>query len=444
VDFAPNTAKARAVIAQALSRGHTWLAPVEISALLEAYDIPIAPARLARSPEEAAEVSRLVIGRYGGCVVKIMSRDIVHKSDLGGVALDQRSVEQVVDTTRRMLERVAAEAPLARVDGVTIHPMVRRPNARELVMGVADDPTFGPVIVFGRGGKAVEVINDKALALPPLDLSLARGLIEQTQVVRALRDYRDVPAADIDAVALLLVKISQLSADVPEIRELELNPVLADSDGVVVVDARVAVAPFSGRSISTANPRFAIAPYPKAQERRTSLKNGTSVQLRPVRPEDEEMYKVFFTHVSPDDIRLRFFGPVKEFSHAFIARLIQIDYARSFVSVAVEEATGLMLGVVRLMLDVNHEKGEYAILLRTDMKGQGLGWKLMKYMIEFARAEGIHEVEGQVLSENLPMLSMNQALGFKIMEDPHEHGVKKVVLDLTEPPTEAAIRPDKR
>ncbi|MBB4196947.1 GNAT family N-acetyltransferase [Rhodoblastus sphagnicola] len=443
VDFAPNTSKARAVIAQAISRGHEWLAPVEISALLEAYDIPIAPARLARSPEEAAEVARLVLGRYGGCVVKIMSRDIVHKSDLGGVALDQRSIEQVVDTTRRMLDRVAAEAPHARVDGVTIHPMVRRPNARELVMGVTDDPTFGPVIVFGRGGKAVEVINDKALALPPLDLSLARALIDQTQVARALRDYRDVPAADVDAVALLLVKISQLSADVPEIRELELNPVLADADGVVVVDARIAVAPFTGRSMSIANPRFAIAPYPKAQERRTALKNGTPVQLRPVRPEDEEMYKVFFTHVAPDDIRLRFFGPVKEFTHAFIARLIQIDYARSFVIVAVEEETGLMLGVVRLMLDVNHETGEYAVLLRSDMKGQGLGWKLMKYMIEFARAEGIHEVEGQVLSENQPMLSMNQALGFKIMDDPHEHGVKKVVLDLTEPPTEAAIRPDK-
>ncbi|WP_296712144.1 bifunctional acetate--CoA ligase family protein/GNAT family N-acetyltransferase [Rhodoblastus sp.] len=440
VDFAPDTSKARAVVQQAIARGNSWLAPVEISALLEAYDIPIAPARLARSPEEAAEVARLVLGRYGGCVVKIMSRDIIHKSDLGGVVLDLRTVEQVVEATRKMLERVAIEAPHAQVDGVTIHPMVRRPNARELVMGVTDDPTFGPVIVFGRGGKAVEVINDKALALPPLDLSLARGLIEQTRVVRALRDYRDIPAADIDAVALLLVKLSQLSADIPEVRELELNPVLADSDGVVVVDARALVAPSEGRVLSGCNPRFAVSPYPKAQERRTTLKNGTPVQLRPVRPEDEEMYKVFFTHVSPEDIRLRFFAPVKEFSHAFIARLIQIDYARSFVCVAVDENTGLMLGVVRLMLDADHEHGEYAVLLRSDLKGQGLGWKLMKYMIEFARAEGIKTVEGQVLSENQPMLSMNQALGFTIQDDPGEHGVKKVVLDLTQPPTEAETR----
>jgi acetyltransferase len=440
VDFAPDTSKARAVVQQAIARGNSWLAPVEISALLEAYDIPIAPARLARSPEEAAEVARLVLGRYGGCVVKIMSRDIIHKSDLGGVVLDLRTVEQVVEATRKMLDRVAVEAPHARVDGVTINPMVRRPNARELVMGVTDDPTFGPIIVFGRGGKAVEVINDKALALPPLDLSLARGLIEQTHVVRALRDYRDVPAADIDAVALLLVKLSQLSADIPEVRELELNPVLADSDGVVVVDARASVALSEGRVLSGCNPRFAVSPYPKAQERRTTLKNGTPVQLRPVRPEDEEMYKVFFTHVSPEDIRLRFFAHVKEFSHAFIARLIQIDYARSFVCVAVDENTGLMLGVVRLMLDADHEHGEYAVLLRSDLKGQGLGWKLMKYMIEFARAEGIKTVEGQVLSENQPMLSMNQALGFTIQDDPGEHGVKKVVLDLTKPPTEAETR----
>ncbi|MGO9389826.1 bifunctional acetate--CoA ligase family protein/GNAT family N-acetyltransferase [Rhodoblastus sp.] len=441
VDFAPNTAKARAIVQQAIARGHNWLAPVEISTLLEAYDIPIAPARLARSPEEAAEVARLVLGRYGGCVVKIMSRDIVHKSDLGGVVLDLRSVEQVVDATRKMLDRVAIEAPDAKVDGVTIHPMVRRPNARELMMGVTDDPTFGPVIVFGRGGKAVEVINDKALALPPLDLSLARGLIEQTRVVRALRDYRDVPAADIDGIALLLVKISQLSADIPEMRELELNPVLADADGVVVVDARVHVAPFTGRTVSGGNPRFAIAPYPKTQERHTTLKNGTPVQLRPVRPEDEEMYKVFFTHVLPEDIRLRFFAPVKEFTHAFIARLIQIDYARSFVCVAVEEQTGLMLGVVRLMLDADREQGEYAILLRSDLKGQGLGWKLMKYMIEFARQEGIKEVEGQVMNENGPMLSMCQALGFRIVDDPQEHGVKKVILDLSHAPTEAELKP---
>ena len=440
VDFAPNVSKARAIVQQAISRGHEWLAPVEISALLEAYDIPIAPARLARSPEEAAEVARLVLGRYGGCVVKIMSRDIIHKSDLGGVVLDLRSVEQVVDATRKILDRVAVEAPGARVDGVTIHPMVRRPNARELVLGVTEDPTFGPVIIFGRGGKAVEVINDKALALPPLDLSLARAMIERTRVVRALHDYRDIPGADIDAIALLLVKISQLSADIPELRELELNPVLADAAGVIVVDARVKVAAFSGRGLSGGNPRFAIAPYPKAQERRTQLKNGTPVQLRPVRPEDEEMYKVFFTHVLPEDIRLRFFAPMKEFSHAFIARLIQIDYARTFVCVAVEEATGLMLGVVRLMLDVDREHGEYAILLRSDLKGQGLGWQLMKYMIEFARQEGVTMVEGQVLNENAAMLQMCQALGFDLIDDPQEHGVKKVTLDLTLAPTAAEVK----
>ncbi len=441
VDFAPDTAKARAIVQQAIERGHTWLEPVEISALLESYDIPVAHSRFARTPEEAAEVARLLIGRFGSCVVKIMSRDIVHKSDVGGVALDLKSVGEVLDAARHIFERVAIEAPNANIEGVIIQPMVKRPHARELLAGIADDPTFGPVIVFGRGGKAVEVINDRALALPPLDLSLARDLIERTRVVRALRDYRDVPAADIGAVTLLLVKLSQLVADIPEIRELDLNPVLADQNGLIVVDARISIAPFAGRSVSGGNPRFAVAPYPKSLERRVMLKNGKAAQLRPVRPEDEEMYKEFFSRVSPEDIRLRFFAPVKEFSHAFIARLIQIDYARAFAIAAIEEDTGLMLGAVRLMLDVNCEYGEYAVLLRSDLKGQGLGWKLMKYMIEFAENAGLKRVEGQVLAENVTMLQMCQALGFTVKDDPHEHGVKMVTLDLVaapqkEPPTE--------
>ena len=206
VDFAPNTVKARAVIAQAISRGHEWLAPVEISALLEAYDIPIAPARLARSPEEAAEVAQLVLGRYGGCVVKIMSRDIIHKSDLGGVALDQRSIEQVVDTTARCW---SGSHWRRRTRGSTASPSTRwcaaqRPRTDD---GRRRRPHLraGDRVRSRRQGGGGH--HDKALAMPPLDLSLARALIEQTQVVRALRDYRDVPAADIDAVALLLVKI---------------------------------------------------------------------------------------------------------------------------------------------------------------------------------------------------------------------------------------------
>ena len=432
-DFAPKVEKARAIVAQALERGHMWLAPIEIAGLLEAYDIPFAAARFAATPTDAATVAKAIIATHGACVVKIFSRDITHKSDVNGVVLDITTPEQAAEVTRSMLSRIALLRPDARIDGVTIHPMVKRPHARELIAGLAEDSTFGPVVVFGRGGKAVEQINDRALALPPLDLRLAHDLVSRTRVVRILRKYRDEPAADIDAVALTLVKIAQMSADIPQVRELDLNPLLADENGVMAIDARIAVAPAQSARTG-ANPRFAVAPYPKAWERRLTLRDGTRCFVRPVRPDDEDLYQRFFARVTQDDLRKRFFAPVKEFSHVFIARLTQIDYARAFAAVAIEESTGDMLGGVRLMLDPTGEAGEYAILLRSDFKGRGLGWDLMRLIIDYAQDIGLARIEGQVLSENRPMLDMCESLGFGIAADPHDHATKLVTLDLAKLP----------
>lgn len=313
---------------------------------------------------------------------------------------------------------------------MTIYPMVVRPKARELIIGVADDPTFGPVIVFGRGGTAVEVINDKALALPPLDINLARALIARTQVSRQLKAYRNVPAVDENALALLVVKAAQLAADLPEIRELDLNPVLADENGMVAVDARIAVAPVDqtgGRGLH-GHPRFAIRPYPKEWERRVALRDGTNLLLRPIRPEDEALYGPFFANVTQEDLRLRFFAPIKTASHAFVARFTQIDYARAMAFVAIEQATGSLLGVVRLHSDANYEAGEYAILVRSDLKGRGLGWVLMQLIIAYARSEGLKRIEGQVLSENRTMLAMCRELGFAIAADAEEPETCRVTL----------------
>ena len=433
-DFSPNVEKARAIVAQALERGHTWLAPVEIAGLLEAYDIPFAAARFAATPEDAALVAKQIIAQHGACVIKIFSRDITHKSDVNGVVLDVMTPEQAASVARSMMTRVAELRPDAQIAGVTLHPMVKRPHARELIAGLAEDPTFGPVVVFGRGGKAVEQINDRALALPPLDLHLARDLVERTRVVRILRKYRDEPAADIDEVALTLVKIAQISADIPQVRELDLNPLIADELGVMAIDARIAVAVAAPAARSGANPRFAVAPYPKAWERHLTLRDGAKIFVRPVRPDDEELYKRFFARVTQDDLRKRFFAPVKEFSHVFIARLTQIDYARAFAAIAIEESTGDMLGGVRLMLDPNNEAGEYAILLRSDVKGRGLGWDLMRLIIEYAEDIGLARIEGQVLSENRPMLEMCQHLGFGIKADPDDPSIKLVTLDLEKLP----------
>ena len=432
-DFAPDVARARAVIASALARGETWLDPVEITSLLEAYDIPCAPARLAATADDVAVPAAQLIAQHGACVIKIFSPDITHKSDVGGVVLGLETPDAAVAAARAMLARVAALQPDARLTGVTVHPMVKRPHARELIAGIADDPTFGPVVVFGRGGKAVEVINDRALALPPLDLRLARDLIERTRVVRILRSYRDEPAADIDATALLLVKLSQLSADLPDIRELDLNPLLCDAAGVMVIDARVAIAPAQGLTRHGSNPRFAIAPYPKSWERRLALRDGADIFVRPVRPEDEALYRTFFESVTAEDLRLRFFAPVKEFSHAFVARLTQIDYARA-LALCAQDKDGVMVGGVRLVKNVENKAGEYAILLRGDYKGRGLGWNLMKLIIEYAEDEGLLAVEGQVLGSNHGMLAMCEQLGFRVRDDPDEPGIKVVKLDLQKLP----------
>jgi acetyltransferase len=434
-DFAPDDGAVRPLVEAALRdcrNGYAWLDPIAIAKVLAAYGIAITPASLARDPDEAAAAARPHLAQGGAVVLKIQSPDIVHKSEVGGVCLNLTTEAAVRVAAADILRRARAAKPDARIAGVTVFPMVVRPKARELIIGIADDPTFGPVIAFGQGGTAVEAINDKALALPPLDLALARGLIARTRVARILKAYRNVPAADEMAIALVLVKLSQLVADFPEIREIDLNPVLADETGVIAVDARIAVAPSEPRWAGplSGNPRFAIRPYPKAWERHLALPDGSKIFVRPIRPEDETLYPAFLTAVTTDDLRLRFFAPVKEFSHSFIARFTQIDYARAMAFIAIEEATGQLLGVVRLHADSEYRTAEYAILVRSDLKGHGLGWLLMELMIEYARAEGLESIRGQVLQENRTMLQMCRQLGFDIAPDPEETSIVVVTLAL--------------
>ncbi|MBM6596566.1 bifunctional acetate--CoA ligase family protein/GNAT family N-acetyltransferase [Microvirga pudoricolor] len=428
-DFVPDAAGARRIVDAAIGQGRVWLDPLEVNALLRAYAIPVAPIILATTPDEAVAAARPVLAEGGRVAVKIVSPDIVHKSDIGGVRLDLSSESEVAAAAADILGRAERLKPGATVTGVLVQPMVRRPRARELIAGLADDPVFGPVVVFGRGGTAVEVINDKALALPPLDLKLARDQMARTRVSRILKAYRDVPAADEHAVSLVLVKLSQLAADLPEVRAFDINPLLADHDGVIAVDARVAIAPL-GPDERKGHPRFAVRPYPKEWERTFDLRDGRKAFVRPVRPEDEEAFLRFFQQITHEDLRLRFFAPVRDFNHAFLARLTQLDYSRAIAFVAFDRASGDMMGAVRLHADANHEAGEYAILLRSDLKGLGLGWALMRLMIEWAKAEGIRSVEGQVLRENTTMLAMCRSLGFSVKNDPEDPELKVVTLPI--------------
>lgn len=429
-DFAPDTEAARAVVREALSSGQAWLSSRQRRRIFEAYQLPVVAIESCDTPEATREHAAKLLKEHPAVVVKIRSPDIQHKSDVGGVRLGLTSPAAAEQAARDVMEAASAAKPDARIEGVTIEPMIDRPAARELIVGLADDPTFGPMILFGAGGIAVETMRDKALALPPLDLTLARDLIGQTRIARLLRAYRNQPAADLDAIALALVKIAQLSADVPEIRELDINPLLADENGVVALDSRIRVEAEPRRGRHGINPRFSISPYPSQWERELVLRDGAAVEVRPVRPEDEPLFEEFFARVSPEDMRLRFFTPHPDLSHRFLARLTQIDYARAMAFVALTPATGEMLGAVRIHADADHRTGEYAIMVRSDLKGVGLGWELMKLIIEFARADGIAEITGEVLQQNETMLAMCRELGFAELHSRDDPGVVQVKLKL--------------
>jgi acetyltransferase len=429
-EFVPDTDSARGIVAAALADGRRWLDPVEIKRLLEAYEIAMVPTFAAADADEAVLHASALFAQGATVVLKIMSRDIVHKSDVGGVVLNLTSTDAVRAATADILARAKALRPEARISGVIVQAMVVQPKARELILGLADDPTFGTVIVFGRGGTAVEIINDKALALPPLDLQLAHDLIERTRVSRLLRAYRDVPAVRQDSVAMVLVKLAQMAADIPEIRELDINPLLADEYGVLAVDARVAVGQAERKFAGSGPGNFAVRPYPSQWHRHLVMRDGLRVLVRPIRPEDEPAIHELLRHVTSQDLRLRFFAPMKEFTHEFIARLTQLDYARAMAFVAFDETTNELVGVVRIHSDSIYESGEYAILLRSDLKGRGLGWALMQLIIEYAKSEGLKRISGQVLQENSAMLNMCRELGFAVKSDAADCALCDVTLEL--------------
>jgi acetyltransferase len=429
-EFTPDIDTARQIVAAALADGRQWLDPIEIKRLFDAYEIAMVPTFAAANAEEAVAHAEAIFAQGSTVVLKIMSRDIVHKSDVGGVVLNLTSANAVRKATADILARAQSMRPDARISGVMVQAMVVRAKARELILGLADDPTFGTVAVFGRGGTAVEIINDKALGLPPLDLQLAQSLIERTRVSRLLRAYRDVPAVKQDAVAMILVKLTQMAADVPEIRELDINPLLADESGVLAVDARLAVGRVARKFGGSGPANFAVRPYPSQWQRHLAVKEGWRVFVRPIRPEDEPLIHEMLRHVTIQDLRLRFFAPMKQFSHEFIARLTQLDYARAMAFAAFDETTNELVGVVRIHSDSIYQSGEYAILLRSDLKGKGLGWALMQMIIEYARSEGLKTISGDVLADNTVMLAMCRSLGFQVTTDPIEHDICDVRLTL--------------
>ncbi len=412
-NFEVDAEAARRAMAGAQSAGRDMLTEPEAKAVLAAYGIATAETHIAKDAREVEQIAPRLLAKSGQIVVKLLSEDISHKSDVGGVVLNLESAAAAAKAAEDIAARVARIQPGARIQGFTVQEMVRRSGAHELIAGVSEDPIFGPTILFGAGGTAVEVTKDTAVALPPLDLNLAHNLIAETRVSKLLRGYRDRPAADLDAIAMALVRISQLITDLPMITELDINPLLADERGVIALDARVKV-DWAKAQVPAPNPYFAIRPYPKGWEKTVALSGGRTVLLRPIQPSDEGIYGDFLRAITPADLRLRFFTPKADFTHQFIARFTQIDYARAMAFIAVDPESGMMLGGSRLVADPDYVKGEYAIMVRSDLKGQGLGWALMQHLIAYAKAEGLQQLHGDVLQENTQMLSMCRQLGFDV------------------------------
>ena len=424
IHFSPDRQRVQRILAAALDEGRDMLNEAEAKELLAAYAIPVVATRVASSADDAVEAAASI---GFPVALKILSPDITHKSDVGGVSLNLDSAAQVRQAAQAMLARVAQRRPDARASGFTVQSMVRRPGAHELIAGAAVDPLFGPVILFGQGGTAVEVVADRAVALPPLNFALARDLVARTRVAKLLAGYRDRPRADHDAIYAALVQLSQLVIDTDEIVELDINPLLADEHGAIALDARIRIARAQGHP----HDRLAIRPYPSELEERLAWRGQTLV-LRPIRPEDTKQHSRFLERLEAEDIRMRFFHTKRYFAPSELARLTQIDYERemAFIAVAQDEASQEQtLGVIRTITDPENERTEFALIVRSDVQGGGLGRMLMEKMIRYSRGRATQMMVGDVLRENTRMLRLVRELGFAVgsSDDP---AVARVTLAL--------------
>lgn len=385
----------------------------EAKAVLSAYGVPVLESRVAASPAAAGALAKSWNGPFA---LKILSSDIAHKSDVGGVALDLPDANAVEAAARDMTARIRTQVPDARLEGFILQQMIHRPMARELIAGLSNDPTFGPVILFGQGGVEVEVTADRVMGLPPLNAPLARDMIGRTRVARRLEAWRDHPAADLDAVAGVLTAIAQLALDFPQIAELDINPLSADHTGSLALDARILLSD----PARLAQP--AIRPYPSELATKTRLPDGRTLTIRPITPRDAAGLQAMVARSDPLDIRLRFGASLRALPDEWAAHFAQIDYDREMALVGLLD--GEIAGVARLAADPEGETAEFALMVRSDQHRRGLGARLMEALLEHAKDRGIRKVWGEVMVENHPMLGLARRLGFHTQQTPDPEMVR--------------------
>jgi acetyltransferase len=395
--------------------GRTLLDEVESKTLLARYDIPTVPTVVAATADDAAGEAK----QMGfPVVVKLYSRTITHKTDVGGVKLNLQSGEDVRRAFEEIRRSVRDKHGEAAFQGVTVQPMIRLSDAYELIIGSSIDPQFGPVLLFGTGGQLVEVFKDRALALPPLNATLARRMMEQTKIFTALKGVRGRKAVDVGALEQILVRFSQLVVEQRWIKEIDINPLLASGERLIALDARVVL---HEAGIAEAElPRPAVRPYPVQYVAAAKLKDGTAVTIRPIRPEDEPLMVKFHQTLSERSVRLRYFHPLKLGQRVAHERLIRVtfnDYDREIALIA-ERREGRegpeILGVGRLSKTHGAHEAEFAILISDAWQGRGLGTELLKRLLQIARDEGLDRVTASILPDNLEMQRVCEKLGFRL------------------------------
>jgi acetyltransferase len=425
--LAPDVEGARMIIEGALQDRRKILNEMESKALLSAFHIPVAQTMVAHSPNEA-----LLIAQQVGYPVamKVNSRDISHKSDAGGVKLNVGNAQSVRAAYQEIIDNVKRNRPEAHMDGIAIQPMIVKENGRELMLGVTNDPVFGPIITFGAGGTLVEVMGDRAVALPPLNSFLVKDLIKGTHIAKMLGTFRQMPAVNMEALETVLLRVSEMVCELPMLMEMDINPLIVDEHGALAADARVLVEPRQPSADRYVH--MAIYPYPTHLVSYWQLADGTDITIRPIRAEDAELSQEFVRGLSEESRYFRFMNSVQELTPSMLVRFTQIDYSRemALIAVAEDQDKEVELGVTRFTINPDGETCEFALVVADNMRGIGLGPKLMTALLDAARSKGLRVMEGEVLKNNSSMLHLMTRLGFSIETSLEDDGIKVVRKEL--------------
>jgi acetyltransferase len=420
----PDVDGARLIIERILAEGRQVLTTQESKAILAAFRIPVTQTIKVANAKEA-----IVAAETMGfpVVLKINMSEFSHKSDIGGVRLNLDSVQEVAHHYQDMEMRIKQKHPDIDEVMMTIEPMYRSYNARELMVGVIRDPVFGPAISFGLGGTMVEILRDKAVALPPLNEYMAKRMIAKTKAAKYLKAFRQLPAANSKILIKTLLNVSTMVSELPEIMELDINPLIADDRGVIAVDARIKVE-ISHQLIPYSH--MAIHPYPHELTSHWQLPNGTEITIRPIRPEDADMEKDFVHNLSERSKYFRFMQALQELTPEMLVRFTQIDYDREMAFIAVNKDDDKELGVGRYMMNPDGNSTDFALVVSDQYQGMGIGFRIMRALMQSAKHKGITKFEGEILTVNEPMLSLVKKLGFSIEPIEGEHEVVRVIKDL--------------